>query len=306
MRKSGIYCIENTITNNKYIGQSVDVEKRMRAKHYGSVALMDAINKYGIENFSFYVLEYCEETELDEKETYYIKELKSHVTSGGYNISYGGNTPQKGRKLSKETKEKISSSLIGKMAGKNNPMYGKTGEKNPLFGKKRPPEFVEKFSGRNSPNFLSKKENSTSEYYGVSYSVEKGKYPYWRVEFSWMGENIRLSGSYTEEIEAAKAYDKYILENNIERDLNFPELAEETLNSKIKTRGEKREKSSQYIGVAKIISNGYEYWIASSPRINGKQIRIGYYDSETDAAKAYDDFIVNNNLKNKLNFHKNN
>lgn len=291
-KKSGIYCIENKITGSKYVGQSVDVERRMFAKHYGSVALLDAFEKYGSKNFFAYVLEYCEENFLDEREIFYIKELGTHVSCRGYNISHGGNTPQKGRVLSEETKKKLSESLKG--------------ENNPRYGIPRPRDFVERFSGRNSPNFSKKTEKSTSKYYGVSFSIEKSKYPYWRVEFNWMGSLIRVSGSYTEEVEAARAYDRYILENNIDRDLNFPDSIDETLKIKILKRGEKRQKASKYRGVSTTKFNGYFYWIAISPRINGKQIRIGYFEDEESAAVAWDRFIIENNIDKPLNFPENN
>ena len=66
-RKSGIYCIENIITNKKYIGQSIDVNERWR-KHISELNhnyhhndyLQKAWNKYGEDSFKFYVLEYCD------------------------------------------------------------------------------------------------------------------------------------------------------------------------------------------------------------------------------------------------------
>ena len=77
--KSGIYCIENTKSNKKYIGQSVNIEDRWR-RHIGELNngihhnshLQNAWNKYSEDCFNFYVLEYCDISELDEKERYYI------------------------------------------------------------------------------------------------------------------------------------------------------------------------------------------------------------------------------------------
>lgn len=76
---SGIYCIENLSTNKKYIGQSVNISERWK-KHISELNnglhhndyLQKAWNKYGIENFKFYVLEYCPIDKLNEKEIYYI------------------------------------------------------------------------------------------------------------------------------------------------------------------------------------------------------------------------------------------
>lgn len=40
-----------------------------------------------------------------------------------------------------------------KVSNKNNPMYGKTGEKHPCFGKKRTKEQIEKMRGKNNPMY---------------------------------------------------------------------------------------------------------------------------------------------------------
>ena len=72
MRKSGIYCIENLINHKKYIGQSVYIRNRWRQHknelnsniHFNDY-LQKSWNKYGADNFSFYVLEYCDVDQLD-------------------------------------------------------------------------------------------------------------------------------------------------------------------------------------------------------------------------------------------------
>lgn len=100
---SGIYCIENKITGNKYIGQSADVESRMNAYHQHCIALLDAFKKYGEENFIKYIVEYCSIDKLDDMEQYFIKEFKSHVSENGYNLSWGG----EGNRGKKRTAEQI-------------------------------------------------------------------------------------------------------------------------------------------------------------------------------------------------------
>lgn len=56
------------------------------------------------------------------------------------NSMKGENNPFYGRKHTKETKDLISAKNKGKFSGENNPFYGKRykGDKNPMFGKKRP------------------------------------------------------------------------------------------------------------------------------------------------------------------------
>ena len=55
----GIYQITNKVNNKIYIGQSIDIERRWNQHKYGkgSVVLMNAIKKYGLDNFEFKILE---------------------------------------------------------------------------------------------------------------------------------------------------------------------------------------------------------------------------------------------------------
>ena len=77
----GIYKIINKINGKCYIGQSTQIEKRW-SKHKNTshnqtskaydYPLYRAFRKYGIENFSFEILEECSNLELNEKEKYWI------------------------------------------------------------------------------------------------------------------------------------------------------------------------------------------------------------------------------------------
>lgn len=83
----GIYSITNKINNKRYIGQSIHIEIRwMQHKQPSSRSLIGkAIQKYGLDNFIFEVLEECPADSLDEKEEYYINYYNS-VVPNGYNI----------------------------------------------------------------------------------------------------------------------------------------------------------------------------------------------------------------------------
>ena len=74
---SGIYCIQNLLTNELYIGKSVDIERRwkqhkeaMKTKRY---QLYSSMRAYGLDNFSFFVLEECNVNDLDKREKYWIQ-----------------------------------------------------------------------------------------------------------------------------------------------------------------------------------------------------------------------------------------
>ena len=224
-KESGIYVIENVINGKKYVGQSRNLRKRITSSHSGCLAILGAIRKYGKESFIQYVIEYCSCDELNFWEIYYIKEMKSHYTENGYNISFGGNASMRGRTLSENHIKKLIFSNKGRICSeKTKKAIGNAqiGEKNHNYGKSPSPSTIllmkESSIGRKS-------KKASSIYYNVGKKVDKYKnseYVCWVVEIKEWGKKIRV-GSFKTEIEAAKAYDKYIVENNINRPLNFPD-----------------------------------------------------------------------------------
>lgn len=95
----GIYKIQNLIDGNVYIGQSVNIEKRWKQEKQRAFRettseynypLSKAFRKYGLENFSFEVIEECEREELNKKEIYWISFYDSF--KNGYNQTLGGDT----------------------------------------------------------------------------------------------------------------------------------------------------------------------------------------------------------------------
>lgn len=94
----GIYKITNLETGECYIGQSVDVKKRVY-DHLKAACGVDtpkdnllyqAMKKYGIENFSIELLQECTNQELNQKEKYFIELYQSHIY--GYNKTSGNKT----------------------------------------------------------------------------------------------------------------------------------------------------------------------------------------------------------------------
>ena len=86
----GIYCITNLINGKQYVGQSVDIEKRMN-EHIHSDSnskIHQAIMKYGVKNFRFEPLIRCSPEELDEQEVKFIRLLNTY--ENGYNQTRGG------------------------------------------------------------------------------------------------------------------------------------------------------------------------------------------------------------------------
>ena len=93
---SYIYCIRNTITNEKYIGVTRrQIEKRWkehlreakkdRAKNR---PLYNAINTYGDSSFEMSIIEECDENKAFDREEYWIETLGTFID--GYNMTFGG------------------------------------------------------------------------------------------------------------------------------------------------------------------------------------------------------------------------
>lgn len=120
---SGIYCIENKINGKRYIGQSINIDNRrrehfrtLRQGAHGNRYLQNAWNKYGENNFEFYVLIFCEKFELTRYEQFFVDKYNML-----YNIAVKCVDSTMGVVYSKESKEKFR--VIN--SGKNNPMYGR-------------------------------------------------------------------------------------------------------------------------------------------------------------------------------------
>lgn len=118
---SGIYIIRNTANGKVYIGQSRRISNREyshfrtleKGTHYNK-HLQRSYNTYGRDAFVFEVIEWCDVSELDEREKYYIKKYDSMNINKGYNNEGGGN-------VGKEVSERMREAK----RGANNPMYGK-------------------------------------------------------------------------------------------------------------------------------------------------------------------------------------
>lgn len=148
--KSGVYMLTNKLTGDIYVGQSMDISKRL--KNYFNVSYIKskkgfrisrALIKYGYSNFSLTILEYCNVSDLLVREQYYFDKLEPQ-----YNIlKIAGSSL--GFNHSEETKAKISKALKGIYIGDKSALFGrlhredtkdlmslkKAGKNNPLYGK---------------------------------------------------------------------------------------------------------------------------------------------------------------------------
>lgn len=168
-----IYQIKNLINGKIYIGQTCSkyVSTRWSAhkleakKENSNKPLYKAFQKYGFEKMEFKVLLKNVPNELlFHYERLWIKK-KNCLSPYGYNLTEGGvslkgsENPMfgaipwnKGSKHKSESIQKIKESFTDvkrkliseRTKGKNNPMFGKIGEKNPNYGKKISSKIIEK------------------------------------------------------------------------------------------------------------------------------------------------------------------
>lgn len=115
--KSGIYCIFNIVSGNKYIGSSNNIYERwndhfrdlLKNKHCNQY-LQNAWNKYGKDSFMFEVLEYCNLEVLYQREQYFIDTMNPEYNIVRKVVDHGKVY------TSQSTKEKISNTLKEKYA----------------------------------------------------------------------------------------------------------------------------------------------------------------------------------------------
>jgi group I intron endonuclease len=131
-----IYKITNQINKKIYIGKcSLPINKSKY--YYGSgKIILNAINKYGIKNFTKEILEagYMTVKDINKKEIYWIKSYNSTNKEIGYNITPGGeggyvinygtkqpkSCPWKNKKQPKSMTDKRSKSLKGRASPMKN------------------------------------------------------------------------------------------------------------------------------------------------------------------------------------------
>lgn len=286
---SGIYCYTNKINDKKYIGQSQTLSKRLsrhdfnfRCKSWKETSprenrpLWNAVHKYGIENFELVILEYCSPDVLDEREIYYIDNLGSHFSVWGYNLSLGGGT-SRGVKHTRKSRKNMSIAHTGKILS-------------------------EEQKDKISKNNQGKRKQSTSNYIGV-HRIVHGDFIYWVVDVKRKKKRL-FTGSFSSEVCAAVYYDCCIISLGLDNPLNFSEnernkILESDEWKYVKNYGKKRKNkhsSSGFLGVIKIIKNSLVYW-----KCQISSVYIGTYKEEKDAALAYNEYVIANNLPYNLN-----
>jgi len=134
-----IYKITNLTTGKVYVGQAVShILNHKRYRPYGREGrfrchiseafstkknqchyLNNAIRKYGVDDFVLELIEYCEISESNDKEIYYIKKFTS-LYPYGFNLKNGGGNVFT---HSEESKKRVSNGLVNYYSDKKSERF---------------------------------------------------------------------------------------------------------------------------------------------------------------------------------------
>jgi len=141
-----------------------------------------------------------------------------------------------------------------------------------------------------------KKKGSITKYKGVTYDKKRNKYSV----FIRHDDQRKYIGSFDTELEAAEYYDLFIIHHKMDEiNLNFPEKRQEYLQKEYINKIQ--ETKNKYYGVTKDRKDNDRF--VAKIQHNKNNIHILSSKDQIECAKAYDNYVVKNNiLSKKLNF----
>lgn len=161
-KTSGIYIIVCGLTGKCYLGSALNLQKRKREhflalkaqKHYNK-HLQRAVNKYGLDSFTFRVVELCDREILLEREQYYLDWLQP-FGERGFNIAIDATKGMNGRQHTAKTK--LRQSRTAKL--RSTPEYRENisaklkGHPGHMKGRKLTPEQIDKVKRRHNKKWI--------------------------------------------------------------------------------------------------------------------------------------------------------
>lgn len=132
----GIYAIFCFTDQKIYVGRTVNrIEKRvndhfaaLRRNAHCNVHLQLAFNRYSADDFGWHIIELCDESELLDREMFWIRFFNSNSRINGFNLTAGGDgilspsdevrqrigNANRKREISEETRHRMSEAQLGK------------------------------------------------------------------------------------------------------------------------------------------------------------------------------------------------
>lgn len=178
----GIYKITSP-TGKVYIGQSIDIKKRIEDYKYpvrvkSQRKLYSSLKKHGYKKHKFEIVMQCNIEKLDEMEIFYIDVYNTCNTKHGLNCNHGG---QGHRIHSEETKRRLSESMKGRKVSE---------------------ERRRRMSEAKTGLTAGGKFNTSSQYIGVSFNKHAKK---WSASIMSDRKQVHL-GCFDNELDASHAY----------------------------------------------------------------------------------------------------
>ena len=160
-KKSGVYMFINNINKEIYIGSSLNLTRRMASYYYytnsdksSSMVIIRAMKKYGLENFSLGILEFCKQDSnvclnLEQKWLDHYKPNYNVLTVAGSSFGFKHsaetianlkkmlskeNHPKFGYTTSSETKKAINEGIRNFYLTNSNPRKGLKGKLSAQYG----------------------------------------------------------------------------------------------------------------------------------------------------------------------------
>jgi len=138
-KDSGVYSITSKINNKRYIGSAFDLKRRkqghlyaLRKRQHENPHLQNHVNKYGLDDLQFFILEFCQKEKLIEREQYWYDLIQPE-----FNICKEARSVMFGRKHTIEAKRKIGEKNKGNIHSEeakrrmSESLKGKKGKKGP-------------------------------------------------------------------------------------------------------------------------------------------------------------------------------
>jgi len=144
-----------------------------------------------------------------------------------------------------------------------------------------------------------------SKFTGVTWHFTGNK---WQVQIR-VNRKQKHVGYFTDEVNAAHAYDAYAITNGVETTRNFPnENESEVVAAAARVRAAPKKRKKQKNAASKSSRLRGVSWDKTKKKwqvkikVGGKQKHVGRFDDEETAGRAFDTYIVDNNLERELNF----
>lgn len=180
---TGIYKITNVKNGKFYIGSAKDIERRwwehkndLKKKKHINTKLQNAWDFYGEPNFEFIILEVVNESDLFNREQFYLDVFKPYIKDIGYNINpkaSGGDNFTFNPNKTEILKNMTIANNVGHMHGKKHSDETKEKQKERAVGRYTLEWFIQKY-GNDVGLTKYKERNEKLSNRNINYSYDNG------------------------------------------------------------------------------------------------------------------------------------